>query len=142
MTEHKLMLCIGGPSAGKRVDAQPGAGFRVPVQTEHNYSDPHSEDFQPNKKIDIIDVYYRSETFHTPQGKVSFWTPADQTPLETIIMLLESYEAKQLDLSFRRAVDYVLSKFKKDEEQGYRSKDRQFAITILDKAIEGMENKK
>jgi len=141
MTEHKSMLCIGGPSAGKRVNAMLGSGFCVSVQVEHSYSDPHSEDFQPNKKINLTYIYYRSEIFHTPQGEVSFWTPTDQTPLETITILLENYEAKQLDLSFRRAVDYVLSKFKKDEEQGYRSKDRQFAITILDKAIEEMEDK-
>lgn len=32
------------------------------------------------------------------------------------------------------AVDHVLRVFEKDEAQGYRSKDRQFAIEILRKA--------
>lgn len=36
----------------------------------------------------------------------------------------------------RAAVDLVLATFKKDEQDGYRSRDRQFAIAILDKAID------
>jgi len=36
----------------------------------------------------------------------------------------------------RAAVDYVLTKFKQDVQDGYRSRDRQFAIAILDKAID------
>jgi hypothetical protein len=44
--------------------------------------------------------------------------PPDQTPL-------------------RDAVQYVLDKFKKDEAQGYHTKDRQFAIEILDKTLSG-----
>lgn len=34
------------------------------------------------------------------------------------------------------AVRYVIDTFRRDEEQGYRSKDRQFAISILSKALE------
>jgi len=140
MTEHKSMLCVGGPCAGQRFDAQTHVGFCVPIEVKYSYNDPHSEDFQPNKKIDVADVYYRSETFHTPQGEISFWTPTNQTPIETITTLLETYETKQPGKRLRNAVDYVLSKFKRDEEQGYRSRDRQFAIAILDKAIQTMEN--
>lgn len=33
------------------------------------------------------------------------------------------------------AVMYVLNKFKKDEADGYRSRDRQFTIMMLEKAI-------
>lgn len=36
----------------------------------------------------------------------------------------------------REAAQHVLDTFRKDEAQGYRSKDRQFAIAILGKAFE------
>ncbi len=136
MTEHKSMLCIGGPLAGQRFAARSGSGFRVPVKMEISANDPNSEDFQPNKPVRVDDTYYRAETFHTQQGGVSFWIPAGLTHLEAMTLLLESYEAKQPDSRLRRAVDYVLSKFKQDERAGYRSRDRQFAIAILDKAID------
>jgi hypothetical protein len=35
----------------------------------------------------------------------------------------------------REAVEYVVDKFKKDEAQDYHTKDREFAITILGKAL-------
>ena len=35
----------------------------------------------------------------------------------------------------REAIEYVVTKFEQDEAQGYRTKDREFAITILRKAL-------
>ncbi len=93
MAEHKSMLCIGGPLDGKRFAAQSGAGFRVPVRLETSMADPNSADYQPNAQVPVEITGYKSEVFHTPQGDVSFWVPTRQTPLETITMLLEAYEA-------------------------------------------------
>lgn len=39
------------------------------------------------------------------------------------------------DARVREAAEYVLANFKKSEADGYRSRDRQFAIAILDKAL-------
>jgi hypothetical protein len=35
----------------------------------------------------------------------------------------------------RRALEFILEKFRKDEAQGYRSRDRQFAIEIAEQAL-------
>jgi hypothetical protein len=35
----------------------------------------------------------------------------------------------------REAIEYVMTKFEQDEAQGYHTKDREFAITILRKAL-------
>jgi hypothetical protein len=82
MSDRKSMLCVGGPRAGKRYTILHGSGFVVPV----------SEDLQSDRPASIELRSYRAEVFHTPQGDVSFWVPAGQTPLETITLLLETYE--------------------------------------------------
>jgi hypothetical protein len=92
MTEHKSMLCVGGPRGGRRYAILHGVGFTVPVKLDASANDPSSEDYQPNKPVKVEFTDYRSEVFHTPQGDVSFWVPANQTPLETITLLLEVYE--------------------------------------------------
>lgn len=92
MTERKSMLCIGGPLAGKRFEAKSGAGFSVPVREE--LPDSTSVDYQPNKSVTVEYFHYREEVFHTPQGDVFFWVLESQTPLETMKLLLESYENK------------------------------------------------
>lgn len=81
MTVHKSMLCVGGTRAGERYAILHGTGFRVPVKQD-----------KPNKSPQIEFTDYRAEIFHTPEGDVSFWVPAGQTPLETITLLLETYE--------------------------------------------------
>jgi hypothetical protein len=92
MTDHKSMLCVGGPRSGVRYAVLHGSGFRVPIRQQTTESDPDHVDYRPNKvKVEFAD--YREETFHTPQGDVSFWVPNGQTPLETITLLLETYEA-------------------------------------------------
>ena len=46
------------------------------------------------------------------------------------------YQALEADLGrLSGAINTVLSTFEKDESQGYRSRDRQFAIDILRKAV-------
>jgi hypothetical protein len=53
-------------------------------------------DYRPNAPVSVELTRYRSEVFHTPQGDVSFWTPEGQTPLETITLLLETYEEARI----------------------------------------------
>lgn len=93
MTDQKSMLCVGGPRAGQRYAVLYGSGFRVPIKSDVPQNDPSHPDWQPNKPVKVEFADYREETFHTPQGDTSFWVPQDQTPLETITMLLEAYEA-------------------------------------------------
>jgi hypothetical protein len=92
MADHKSMLCVGGGRAGQRYAALSGSGFRVPIKPYASENDPNHPDWRPNKPVKIHLADYREETFHTPQGDVSFWVPNGQTQLETITMLLEAYE--------------------------------------------------
>lgn len=89
MSNHKSMLCIGGPRARERYAVLHGTGFRVPVPERLSVTDPVGDAL----KVEYFD--YHAEVFHTPQGDVSFWVPVGQTPLETITMLLEAYERSQ-----------------------------------------------
>ncbi len=76
MTEHKSMLCVGGPRAGQRIAISNGTGFTTPV----------------NQNDDITNFRYKREIFHTPQGDVSFFVVEGTTSLETIEILLTAYE--------------------------------------------------
>lgn len=89
--ERKSYLCVGGPLAGLRYEAAPGSGFAVPVITDRTFVNSYNE-VQP----EFERHEYRRETFHTPQGDVSMWIPAGQTPLQTITMLLETYERAEI----------------------------------------------
>lgn len=85
MTNRKSMLCVGGPRAGQRYAILHGNGFRVPITDPAPIGDT-------SVAVEVKWADYRAEPFHTPQGDVEFWVPAGQTPLETITLLLESYE--------------------------------------------------
>ncbi|MGH6923623.1 MAG: hypothetical protein ACRED5_07775 [Propylenella sp.] len=97
MADQKSMLCVGGPRAGRRYAVLHGSGFRVPIKSDVPENDPRSPEWQPNKPVKVEFADYREETFHTPQGDVSFWVPEGQTPLETIKALLETYEGSFTD---------------------------------------------
>jgi hypothetical protein len=89
--ELKSYLCVGGPHAGKRYMAPKDQDwFRVAIAPQLS-----AQDFDPNKEdkaITIQTVDYRRESIHTPDGRVSFWVPHDQSPLTTMKMLLGAYE--------------------------------------------------
>jgi hypothetical protein len=95
MTDYVSMLCVGGPLAGRRYDAQPGAGFVTPVRTS-SLAEFDPSHYMPNATVSVVLTHYRAETFHTPQGDVAFWTPEGQTALETITLLLETYEEARI----------------------------------------------
>jgi hypothetical protein len=87
--EHKSMLCVGGPEAGRRYHAARGSGFRVAVRGP---LPPLNLSEAVAAEVSHEIVSYRAEYFHTPQGDVTFWVPEGQTPLETMTILLECYE--------------------------------------------------
>jgi hypothetical protein len=89
MPDKKSMLCVGGVRARQRYAVLYGSGFRVPIMEDES-AENHNLNPPETVKVEFAD--YREETFHTPQGDVSFWVPEGQTPLETITMLLEAYE--------------------------------------------------
>ena len=95
------MLCVGGPLSGQRYEVAGGAGFTVPVAPPLDLRTigPAMPDV-----VKVEFARYREERFHTPQGDVSFWTPTDQTPLETITLLLESYESRRREIGPARMV--------------------------------------
>ena len=64
----------------------------MPIKSDEPISDPLYPARQPNDPVKVEFADYREETFYTPQGDVSFWVPEGQTLLDTITMLLESYE--------------------------------------------------
>jgi hypothetical protein len=79
-----------------------------------------------------------------PDGRVTWSEPY----LSDLVKLLRDAAAEvdrlraasspaPLDESpLRKMVEYVLQRFEKDEADGYRSKDRQFAIDVLRKGLE------
>lgn len=67
MTKYTSRLCIGGPLDGKRVETRDGPGFASPELGE----------LEGGSDLDtpttVSRVFYRKETFNTPQGNVAFW---------------------------------------------------------------------
>jgi hypothetical protein len=47
----------------------------------------------------------------------------------------QRHDAEEANQTLRAALEYVVTKFEKDEAAGYRSRDRQFAIEILRAAL-------
>jgi hypothetical protein len=113
MGDHRSMLCVGGPRSGQRYAILHGSGFKVPVtRAQESEQIKHSSD---PYKVEIVD--YRAEHFNTPQGEVSFWVPAQQTPLQTITLLLEAYEKIHSVLKSQP----VLSAAQSEQMAGYAS---------------------
>lgn len=82
-------LCVGGPLAGQRVPSNQGF-IRVPVTVAHPVTD---EAYVIDASVPVKFHEYREETFQTPQGTISFWAPIDQSPLESLRILLNGYVA-------------------------------------------------
>jgi hypothetical protein len=95
MVDRKSMLCVGGPLSGRRYEVAGGVGFTVPVAPllDLRTIGPAMPDV-----VKVEFARYREERFHTPQGDVFFWTPIDQTALQTITLLLESYETRRREI--------------------------------------------
>lgn len=85
----KSYLCVGGPLAGQKYDAQ-GNYFKVPINKPPIASVPIAN--VPDGPVDIEVIYYIEETFHTAHGSIMFWIPQGQTWFETMTLLLEGYE--------------------------------------------------
>lgn len=87
--KHHSHLCVGGPLSGRRYLAKSEHGFTVPLRPEISLK------AQPHNAVDGITVetmQYKRDTFHTTDGDISFWVPNDQSPLQTMTILLDSYE--------------------------------------------------
>ncbi len=85
----KSLLCVGGPLGGKRFEAERGAGFTVPRQTNLPY--PGVDYDEHDVAVAYVNHHYRAEVIHTPQGDIEFWAPVEQTPLESLTILLGAY---------------------------------------------------
>ena len=55
-------------------------------------------------------------------------------PTDTRIPILLTEAADKIE-RLLAAIEYVVTRFERDEAQGYHTKDREFAITILRKAL-------
>lgn len=85
----KSDLCVGGPLAGQRFSSE-HEYFKTVDRPTLNSAALFLDDPVVIKTVE--EVTYRREFFHTPEGMASFWAPATQTPLESITLLLETYE--------------------------------------------------
>lgn len=90
--EHHSHVCVGGPLAGKRYLAKSERGFRAAVRPKTTLTVPLSD-----KITTIATVDYKRDSFHTTDGDISFWVPNDQTPLQTMTILLDNYETCHKD---------------------------------------------
>lgn len=86
----KAGFCVGGPAAGQWREVH-GNGFVVAKY--HPGPSPTDIDYRPNATVDVQQIPYRGEVFYTPQGEILFWVPEQQTPLETLQLLVNAYEA-------------------------------------------------
>lgn len=92
MTDHKSLLCVGGPQSGKSYVVLHGSRIRVPIPVSTRPSVYEATDLVSDSTVRLECIGYRVERFHTPQGDACFLVPEGQTPLETISLLLEGYE--------------------------------------------------
>lgn len=86
--QYNSYLCVGGPRAGQRFEADRRSGFRVPVTPQLSVAVGPI----PGDKVQVEIMEYRAEGFHTETGDVWFWVPQGQSQLETMKLLLSTYE--------------------------------------------------
>lgn len=98
MGKPKTFLCVGGPKAGQMMTALYGSTCRVFIGYAPNPGNSidaikliHSEG--QNKTITSAQfITYKEEVFHFPEGeKISFWVPENQTPRQTMQLLIHAY---------------------------------------------------
>lgn len=86
--QYNSYLCIGGPRAGQRYDADRRFGFRAAVVPPLSVAVGPI----PGDKIQAQIVEYRAECFHTETEDIWFWVPQGQSQLQTMNLLLGTYE--------------------------------------------------
>jgi hypothetical protein len=84
----KSYLCVGGPHSGRLVAQKHDSFYVQSTDAPLKLNEPWSKD----SEITVATIEYRRCYFSTPQGLISFWTPSDQTPLQTLNLLLETYQ--------------------------------------------------
>ena len=90
MTRTIDRLCVGGPHAGRRYLPLQGSNtLRVAIMPEYGL---FVGTFLVPDRAKAETFEYIAQEFHTPQGKIVFWVPRTQTPLETVTLLTECYE--------------------------------------------------
>ncbi len=98
---HKSNLCVGGPLSGRRYGVRSGNGFStmaIPKLTTGMLDPPGAK--APSDETEVEACRYREETFRTPDGAVHFWVPDDQTPLQSMTALLETFEQCKAERAF------------------------------------------
>lgn len=88
VTQLRSFLCVGGALSGQRKAVHHGTGFSVLQFSGASLDKPDRE----GTPAPLVQADYRLEHFNTPEGVVNFWVPAEQTPLQTINLLLKTYE--------------------------------------------------
>lgn len=84
------MLCIGGPLAGQRKEILYGRkfiAFQEPDLPPLYWRDYYS----PHDTVEFKQIIYTLQSINTPEGEVTFWIPEQQTMLETLTLLFETY---------------------------------------------------
>ncbi len=93
MTTTLSLLCVGGPRGGQRVVASE-YGFKAPShKTRISVVD---YPFKAGDALAEVEyTVYKADQISTPQGMISFWIPINQTPMETMTLLMDAYEYKK-----------------------------------------------
>lgn len=93
-----------------------------------NDSDDLRYAYEPNKGIEQLKTVCNGVIVHIP---VDWFTEI----VDELTARAEQAEAREKGL--RAAINFVINTFKKDIQQGYKTKDKEFAIEVLSKALAG-----
>ena len=86
----KGLLCVGGPLAGQRYKAEPGAYQFVAQLPKMLPMSAHAADAMVEGWK--IQVTYQHKAFHTEASVHDIWVPVDQNDHQTMTLLLGTYE--------------------------------------------------
>lgn len=84
-------LCIGGPLAGKRKSFK-GRELVAPILEEI----PREINPNPPDQVEIKRVIYQRMIWNVGDESIVLLVPSDQSPKETLLLLLEAYERSPL----------------------------------------------
>src|SRR5262245_60979933 len=85
----RTFVCVGGPLAGKRYEAEKD-WFSTPMKQPGETWKQSPMEVNSNSVVSI--VVYQETTFYTPDGGLTFWTPTGQTHMQSMEMLLDTYQ--------------------------------------------------
>lgn len=99
----RTRLCVGGPWAGKKYEAPRGqTEFQIAV-TQPLPVQAYDQDQFNSMTTVITHVVYKEVRFRAGEDYVvTFWAPTNQSLKETMLLLLEAYQAGKVVKGFQK----------------------------------------